>query len=174
MKLNLEPLVSRSVLVKRFSEFSTAGSFILLCIQDNESKDTAYIVLENEEWYFYSQRMEILSFTSHEEYTGYMVDNAANCIPVPTRIFQELDRLFRAPCKEEYTGDVVKGIHFFRQKYLVKVSWISGYEIREKKHAQDRSFLRILLEMGLVVRRECESGRLYVEMAELEALRLNN
>jgi hypothetical protein len=103
-----------------------------------------------------------------------MVDHAADCIPVPTTIFQELNGLFRALEKEEYTTDVVKGIQFFREKYLESVPWISGYEIREKKHAYDRSFLRILLEMGLVVRRECESGRLYVEMAEVEALYLNN
>jgi hypothetical protein len=174
MKLNLESTVPRSVLVKRFSEFSTAGSFILLCIQDNGSKDTSYIVLENEEWYFYSQRMEILSFTSHEEYTEYMVEHATNCISVPTKIFEELDRLFRAPENEEYTQDGLKRIQFFRQKYLDSVPWTSGYIIREKKHAYDRSFLRILLELGLVVRRECESGRLYVERAEVDSPTLYN
>ena len=174
MKLNPESMVPRSVLVKRFSEFSTAGSFILLCIRDSGSKDTSYIVLENEEWYSYSQRMDILSFTGHEEYIQYMVEHAADCIPVLTKTFKELNRLFRAPEKEEYIQNGLQGIQFFRQKYLESVPWISGYIIREKKHAYDRSFLRILLEMGLVVRRECESGRLYVETAELDAPSLYN
>ena len=68
----------------------------------------------------------------------------------------------------------VENHEFFREKYLESVPWISGFIIREKKHAYDRSFLRILLEMGFVVRRECESGRLYVETAELDAPSLYN
>jgi len=68
----------------------------------------------------------------------------------------------------------LRAYSFFREKYLESVPWISGFIIREKKHAYDRSFLRILLEMGFVVRRECESGRLYVETAELDAPSLYN
>jgi len=52
-------------------------------------------------------------FTSQEEYTQYMVDHAADCIPVPTKTFQELNGFFRAPEKEEYTRDGIKGIQFF-------------------------------------------------------------
>jgi hypothetical protein len=161
--------IPRSVLLRRFSEFSTAGSFILLCLADKSTGERSHIVLENDEWYIYSRSMGIHFFSSSEEYTRYMVEHANDCVPVPVEAFRELNRLFGAPQKEEFIHASRKGIPSLRQEYLERVPWVSGYEIREWKYAHDRSFLRVLLELGLVVRRECESGRRYVEAAEVDA-----
>jgi hypothetical protein len=161
-------LVPRSVLLKRFSEFSTAGSFILLCLMDKTTGEKSVIVLENDEWYSYSQQMKIIPFANTTDYTRYMVEHASECIPVPAETFQELKHLYGAPKKEEFIRAEKEGIGFIRQQYLERVPWVSGYEIRDHELRYDRSFLRLLLKMGLVVRRDCESGRRYVEKAEVE------
>ncbi|MDD1712091.1 MAG: hypothetical protein LUQ69_02865, partial [Methanoregulaceae archaeon] len=126
------------------------------------------IVLENDEWYYYSQEMGIFPFVRREEYMLYMVEHATDCFPACTETFQELNRLFSAPEKEEFFEAGRKGVRFLRDTYLERVPWLNGYAIRER-HAQDRSFLRVLLELGLVVRRDCESGQRYVETAEVDA-----
>jgi hypothetical protein len=164
-----DSLVPRSVLLKRFSEFSTAGSFVLVCLQDEATGERTHIVLENEEWHFYSMRKGILSFPSMEEYTRYMIEHANECFPVHSEVFQELNHLFGAPVKDEYIQASREGISFLRNKYLKKVPWVYGYEIRDRRYAYDRSFLRMLLERGFVIRRECESGRRYVEAAGVDA-----
>jgi hypothetical protein len=164
-----DSLVPRSVLLKRFSEFSTAGSFVLVCLQDEATGERTHIVLENEEWYFYCGSKGILSFPCRAEYTRYMVEHANECFPVHSKVFQELNHLFGAPEKREYIQARRKGISFLRNKYLKKVPWVYGYEIRDRRYAYDRSFLRMLLERGFVIRRECESGRRYVEAAEVDA-----
>jgi hypothetical protein len=166
MASRLDSKVSRSVLLRRFSEFSTAGSFILLCLQDKSTGKKSHIVLENDEWYFCTQKMLNLSYSSTNEYTQYMVEHATDCFPVPADTFRELNQLFNAPEREDYIQDSRKGAQFFRDKYLERVPWFSGLAIREQKDANDRSFLRVLLELGFIVRRDCESGRRYVEEIE--------
>jgi hypothetical protein len=111
----------------------------------------------------------ILCAPGSKEYIQYMVEHATECFPVGTEVFQELNHLYGAPEKEEYIQASWKGVSFLRQTYLERVPWVSGYEIRERKYAFDRSFLRVLLERGFVIRRECESGRRYVEAAEVDA-----
>jgi hypothetical protein len=169
MAPDLESPVPRSVLLRRFSEFSTAGSFVLVCLRDEATVERTHIVLENEEWYFYCGSKGILSFPCRAEYTRYMVEHANECFSVGTEVFNELNHLFGAPVKDEYIQASREGISFLRQNYLEKVPWVSGYGIRDRRYAYDRSFLRMLLERGFVIRRECESGRLYVEAAGVDA-----
>jgi len=163
--------VTEDVLRRRFGEFSTAGAFVLVKIQDRATGERAVIVCENTDWFFAAREFDH-SLSHEKEYTAYMIRNYGTFLPVPGKVFRELVGSFGAAQGDAYAGDAVRGIAFVAGKYLERFEWSPGgshaYRVRDRKLAYDRSFLRLLLELGLVVRRDCESGMIYVEALEID------
>ncbi|MFH1125554.1 MAG: hypothetical protein V1703_00370 [Candidatus Altiarchaeota archaeon] len=166
--------ISEDVLKRRYGQFSTAGAFISLFVRNKESGREAYAVVENEDWYLMLTREEGREFKDTGDYTQYMIENHQRCFEVKDSTFNELMK-FEAPAKDEYEKDKSEGVQHVKNKYLEKFYWNAPkntgayvYFIREEKYAYDESFLRVLLELGLVVRRECESGHRYVEAGEID------
>ncbi|MBN1899669.1 MAG: hypothetical protein JW827_12920, partial [Spirochaetes bacterium] len=65
-------VVPESVFKKRFSNFSTAASFILVCIREKETHTKEMIVMENMSWYSYLFKEKIFTKKEHDEYVRFM------------------------------------------------------------------------------------------------------
>ncbi|MBU1078528.1 MAG: YiiX family permuted papain-like enzyme [Spirochaetes bacterium] len=169
-------VISKNILKKRFNNFSTAGSYILVCIQDKESEKKEFIVCENEEWFLLLLKEKEYSIHDEKEYSPFMLAHYNTCFKFSNRKFSELSGEYGAPRKNEYDILKKKGLHNIISTFFTKRYWNApkndgqyAYFIKDhRKYSRDRSFIRILLEMGLVVRRECESGYLYIESDEID------
>ncbi len=162
------------VLRRRYGEFSTSGAFVLLHIKNRETGECAHAVCENMDWYLIARDEGIFTGKADEEYVDFMVKNHDRLFEVSGTSYGELLKL-DAPEREAYAQLKSKGIPYLADNFLTRWYWNAPqntgpymYNITEEKHAYDESFLRVLLEMGLVVRRECESGQRYVEPEEID------
>lgn len=175
VKIEKARSIPADVLRRRYGEFSTAGAFILLRIRNKETGEYADAVYENMDWYLMATRGNIIPVKGEKEYIEFMIENYDRSFDVSDADFKELIK-FDAPAKEEYEAIKAKGIPYLVSSYLEKWYWNAPkntgsymYLIREEKYAYDESFLRVLLDMDLVVRRECESGHRYVESKEIDS-----
>jgi hypothetical protein len=162
------------VLRRRYGEFSTAGAYVLLHVKNRETGECAHVVHENMDWYLIARDEGIFIGDADEEYVDFMVKNHDRLFEVGDASYTELLKL-DAPEREAYARLKSKGIPYLVDAYLTRWYWNAPkntgpyvYNITEEKYAYDESFLRVLLEMGLVVRRECESGQRYVEPEEID------
>ena len=162
---------SEDILNRRYGEFSTAGAYILVCIGSEESDLKTFIVCENTDWYI-TLTEETASFKGNDEqYLKFMIKNYNKRFSLPETVFNKLVKEYSAPKNKAFETDKSKGLKHVVSKYLQKNTWSPGsyyYSIRINTYQNNRSFLRMLLELGLVVRRDCESGMIYVESKEIE------
>jgi hypothetical protein len=165
-------MVSEDVLRRRFSEFSTAGAFVLVKIQNSETGEQSVIVCENTDWFLTAKRQSY-PIASQDEYINYMMHYQDTFLPVPPNSYQHMAGNFDAGVHDAYTEDAALGMALIVEKYLEKFYWSPGgahaYRIRDRNLSRSADFLRMLLEMGLVLRRECESGMVYIEAGEVDA-----
>ncbi|MBN1899406.1 MAG: hypothetical protein JW827_11565, partial [Spirochaetes bacterium] len=167
-------VVPESVRKKRFSNFSTAASFILVCIKEKGTDNKEMVVIENMSWYSYLFKEKIFTKKEHDEYVRFMMKHHTKCFAVSQDTFRVLTEYYRAPVRKEYEEIKKKGAGYVISKYCDRFYWNAprntgpyAYFIK-KEYARDKSFQRMLLEMGLVVRRECESGAIFIEPEEAE------
>lgn len=170
--ISIEVIAEQDVLSRRYGEFSTAGAFILVCISNKESGKTAEIVCENTEWYDILTKETAYFKGNEKEYLDFMLKNHDKCFELSALAFDKLAKELSVPKNEVFEKDKNKGIKFVAEKYLKKNSWSPSnydYIIRDKRFEHDRGLLRMLLESGLVVRRDCESGQRFIEAKEVDA-----
>ena len=158
---------NEAILRKRFGEFSTAEAFVLLKIKDQKSGEKSFIVCPNTDWYM--TLSEEKSFPSQKDYVDFMVKNYDKEFVLSHEAYKELVKLYEAkPDFEELRGN---GIDYIVKTYLKKYYWSPGgsydYVFKDEKLSRNRSFLKILLELGLILRADCESGMIYVESDKL-------
>jgi hypothetical protein len=164
-------MVTEDVLRRRFSEFSTAGAFVLVKIQNSETGEQSVIVCENTDWYLTAKRQDY-PVANQSEYINYMMHYQDTYLPMPGSTYQNLVSNYGA--NEQSTAeDAGRGMALIAERYLEKFFWSPGgshaYRIKDRNLSRSAAFLRLLLEMGLVVRRDCESGMIYVEAKEIDA-----
>ncbi len=163
------------VLRKRYGEFSTAGAFISVCVENKDLKQKSTIVCENAYWYDILTKKTNYFKGSARQYVDFMLKNHDQCFQLSADVFKELSKTHEALRKDAYEMDMdkVKGVSYVANKYLKKNFWNANkydYVFRDNKYESDRSLLRMLLELGLVVRRDCESGQGYIEPKEIDAV----
>jgi len=161
-----EKTLTRHILLRRFGEFSSAGSFVMVKIKNADREEECSIVCENTDWYLFISALKEYSFSSDEDYTDYMIAHYDEVFELSSDKYEEMKNSYEAPSLHEFEEAKKAGISFVADTYLKKGQY--GYFIRDKKLEHNRSLLRMLLEMGLVVRRECESGNIYVEVDDID------
>ena len=169
--------ISERVLGERFGNFSTAGSFVLIKIQDASSQENSVIVCENEDWFVALATIPEYADYTDKQYTDLMLKKYDQTFIVNTELFKKLSVSHAAPLIEEYDKAKAKGLKYIVDTYLKKGYWDTAknkgvYIIKSSKSGDARSLLRMLLEMGFVVRRDCESGERFISSEEIDS-RLN-
>lgn len=142
-------------------------------VENRDSGEQAALVIDNTEWY-----MSLLDLKEHfiftkEDYIRFMLEKHDTVFQLPGDLFNELKKGYEAPPPLEFENDREQGLAYLADRYLQKFSWSPGGDhawLVKTELQGNRSFLRLLLEMGLVVRRDCESGRIYVEPQEIDAV----
>jgi len=164
---------SQDVLRRRYSVFSTTSSYVTVNVENRDSGEQAALVIDNTEWY-----MSLLDLKEHfiftkQDYIRFMTEKHDTVFQLPGDLFSQLKKSYEAPPPLEFEKDREQGLVHLADRYLQKFSWSPGGDhawLVKPELQGNRSFLRFLLEMGLVVRRDCESGRIYVEPQEIDAV----
>jgi len=166
-------MTSQDVLKRRYGVFSTTGSYIIVNVENRENGEQSTLVCENTDWYLNLLDLKEHFIFTKQDYTRFMVEKDGTVFQIPGELFNDIKKSCEAPPPIEFEQDREQGLSHVAGKYLQKFLWPSG-----EKHAwlvaqefqKNRSFIRLLLEMGLVVRRDCENGRYYVEPDEIDAV----
>lgn len=165
---------SKTALEERFGNFSTAGTFVLIRIQNASTNENAVILCENLEWFDVFMKIPQYSGYTQNEYTDLMVKKYNQTFVLPADLYGKLaethPRAFSKTCDQ----DKEKGMQFVADKYLEKRYWDRArnsyvYNIKQQEGINNRSIIRMFLEMGFVVRRDCESGEIYIGSDEVDA-----
>lgn len=163
-------VTGEDILKKRFGEFSTAGAFVLIKIQNKKTGDKAFIVPENTDWFIYILEEKEYGIKDEEDYLNFMLKEYDRYFELSDEKYKELTCSFEAKKVPEFQKIKDKGINHLLENYFEKYYWSPGgpyvYSFQDEKLEHNRDFLMILLEMGLLVRRDCESGMIYVEAME--------
>lgn len=163
-------VTGEDILKKRFGEFSTAGAFVLIKIQNKKTGDKAFIVPENTDWFMYVLEEKEYGIKNEEDYLNFMLKEYDRYFELSDEKYKELTGSFEAKKVPEFQEIKEKGLTYLLENYFEKYYWNPGgsyvYSFRDEKLEHNRDFLMVLLEIGLVVRRECESGMIYVEPVE--------
>ncbi|MEQ8188439.1 MAG: hypothetical protein ABRQ39_10765 [Candidatus Eremiobacterota bacterium] len=161
---------NEDVLRKRFEEFSTSESFVLIKIKDRNSGEKSSVVCTNTDWYMTLYNEKEYSFPSQKDYVDFMVKNYDKEFVLSHEAYKELIKISAA--ETDFEGLRGKGVDYIVKTYLKKYYWSPGgsydYIFKDEKMSRNRSFLKILLELGLIVRSDCESGMIYVESENIK------
>lgn len=163
-------------MVRRYGQFSTAGAFVLVRVRNKANGEEADVVCENTQWFLVLYRDESYATKNENEYLSFMLNHDGECFEISDNAFCELSKHGTALATSEYEVVKQKGLKCVVGTYFTKLYWnapantgpYAYFVTDQRKLAHDRSFIRMLLEMGVVVRRECESGQIYVEPDEVD------
>lgn len=165
--------VPTNVLRKRYDNFSTAQTFVLIFIESKELGQKAAIVCDNSRWHQILTERTNYFKGNKQQYIDFMLENHDQRFNLSADVFNELVKYYDAPKSDAYEKDKIKGVPFLANKYLEKRCSKNNcsYSFRDDKYSwRDRSVLRMLLESGLVVGRGCEDDRLWIDAEEVDAI----
>ena len=165
--------ISEPVLRERFANFSTAGSFVLIKIQDVSSRESSAIVCENTEWFDALVTMPEYAGFTDKQYTDLMIRKYNQTFVVAAALYKKLSVAHAAPLNEKFDKIKTREMQYIADTYLQKKYWDASknnyvYLIKNTNTDDARSLLRMFLEMGFVVRRDCESGEIYIAPGEID------
>lgn len=148
-------MINSNILEKRYSDFSSDISFILLKVR-NANKE-AYVVYDNKSWSRLCQRQLALVKDS-KEYVSYMVKNHDKTFDVPSNVFNEMIIAeAKQPNFKEKTWQEIKAAYFEEERPRL-------YKLKDSnlRLGRNMSFLRLLLEQNLFVGQGSYDGAIFV------------
>jgi hypothetical protein len=161
-----------NVLRKRFEEFSTSESFVLIRIKDRNSGEKSSVVCTNTDWYMTLLNEKDYSFPFQKDYVDFMVKNYDREFILSHEAYKELIKFSEAKPVKDFEEIRGNGVNYIVKTCFKKYYWSPCgpyvYVFKDEKLSRNRSFLKILLEFGLIVRSDCESGMIYVESENIK------
>ncbi len=153
--------MDESILKRRFDEFSTSGAFVLIKLQNTATKETMDIVCENTDWAFMCKD-SLKLVPSLKEYTDYMVKNYNKTFGVSDKIYSAMKG---AKAGDSYIKYAKTPWEDVKAEFLEKERGF--YNLKNAAFARNPDFIKMLLLHNVVVRRDCVSGRIYVQEARI-------
>jgi len=152
--------MDENILKRRFGEFSTSEAFVLIKLKNKKTKETMDLVCENTYWADMCEK-SLKLFSDSKEYTGYMVKNYNKTFEVNEKIYSAL-KDFKAD--DSYIKYSKAPWEEVKATFLKKERGLSNFfNIKDRNLQKNPDFIKMLLLHTVVVRRDCESGFIYVE-----------
>ncbi len=149
--------MDESILKRRFGEFSTSGSFVLIKLQNAETMETMDIICENMSWAFICKD-DLKLILESKEYTDYMVKNYNKTFAVGNEIYLKLKGAQAGDTYMEYSQVPWQSV---KAEFLEKERGF--YNIKDRNIERNADFIKMLLHHNVVVRHDCYDGSVYVQ-----------
>ncbi len=149
--------VDKYILERRFGEFSTSGSLVLVKVKNTKTQEQMEIVCDNTEWMFVCQD-DLKLVSKSKEYTEYMIKNYRQIFELAPETYAKL-KVYKTG--DSYKSESPKGWEEIKKEFFEPEKMY--FVLKDKTLAKNRDFLRMLLEQNVVVRNTSYDGSLYVQ-----------
>lgn len=138
--------ISPSILNSRFSSSKEHPSFLLIKIENKESKEKAFIVIKSDKWYEFAQQ-NIKDFPKDSNHIVYMCKNYNKTFALPPELFK---KMIAYEANDSFKEDSDKGWKHIKNKYHLN-DVKAHFPLPYKDDSKNRSYLRMLLEQNIDV-----------------------
>ncbi len=149
--------IPSDVLQRRFSEFSSNSTFVLIKVKNSLTKEEMTAAPDNAFWYYIGTTHGNLP-TDKQEYVRYMTAYAHSIMVLDPQGYEKL-KYYQA--NDSFVHDRNSSLKTIINKYFLQS--LIGYTLIDPEMGKNPAFIRMLLEHGLVVRKDGCSQEVYVE-----------